>query len=124
MNRSGIRLTADHYYYLVDCNCNRGSVDTAKSAVREMVKSGIKPSVRIYNRIIQVYLEQEMGYPKPNFAKAYKLLEEMVVKSGLWTDYTTHDLFATAFRLVPDTASEESAKWFIHLIKVQIVGAT
>ncbi|KAJ3273284.1 hypothetical protein HDV01_004642 [Terramyces sp. JEL0728] len=78
LTRKNFNVSAEHYYYLVDAHCKRGSVIRTKEVIKEMLESKIKPTIKIYNRLIQCYLDQHIsGQANPNWAKAFQYLNEI-----------------------------------------------
>jgi pentatricopeptide repeat protein len=73
IHRRGHIATSEQYYWLVNSLCQRGSVIIAFDTLDEMYTKNIMPSIHIYNRIMQAYLDQS----PPNFLKALSILESL-----------------------------------------------
>ena len=71
MHRHSIPVTAQHYYYYIDAYCKSGSVILARDAVGEMLQWKIQPSLKIFYRMIEAFLNQS----PPNFDKAFAYLK-------------------------------------------------
>ncbi|KAJ3257371.1 hypothetical protein HK103_004591 [Boothiomyces macroporosus] len=115
INRRAFNTTAEHYYYLVDAHCQRGSVMRTQEVIKEMVQSKIKPTVKIFNRLIKAYLDQHISQePNPNWKKAFQYLNDLRA-CRLPLAETTIQLFTDMLSLTNNL--EQSKLWFEEMEK-------
>jgi pentatricopeptide repeat protein len=113
INRRGLGATSDHYYYLVDAYCARGSVLLAKEMIDDMYRNKLKPSIQIYNRWIQAYLDQR----KPNYAKAISILKQLPALNQPLSQ-STFELFYQKLRKNPTV--EDTTRFMETLIDLKV----
>jgi pentatricopeptide repeat protein len=112
LNRRGMGATSEHYYYLVDAYCSKGSVLLTKAVIDDMYKNNIKPSTEIYNRWIKAFLDQKT----PNFSKAFEIILQMPQIKIRISDETLQ-LVYDKLRKTPVTTQAE--KFLEVLVKVK-----
>lgn len=122
LKRQKRQLDAQHYFYMIDALCSRGSVLKARDTIQEMILTKVSPSTEIFNRIIKAYLDQRDPNPAPNLESAFFYVREMA-RIGVEINETTLDL-VTAPLLDPATRMVYAARWLIIVEELGFMEST
>ncbi|KAH9260494.1 hypothetical protein BASA82_001155 [Batrachochytrium salamandrivorans] len=90
--RRRMHISEDYYVYAISCLLQSGRVTIAREHLRELWRTNIRPTSKIYNLFIAAYLEQK----RFNVPKALIYLSEMI-ELGVRLDAGTYYAFMHRF---------------------------